>query len=97
MHPGSVKARHLAAPALVVMLAAGVVLAPWKPRWALAAALPYLTALSIASGATVGRVQGREARRWVPAAFAAMHLGWGVGFWEGMAGAFAHHQDESVR
>ena len=40
---------------------------------------------------------GRDARRWVPAAFAAMHLGWGLGFWEGMAGAFAHHQDESVR
>jgi cellulose synthase/poly-beta-1,6-N-acetylglucosamine synthase-like glycosyltransferase len=96
LHPGSVKARHLAAPALVVLLAAGVVALPWKPRWAVAAALPYLGALTVASATTVGRVD-RQARRWVPAAFAAMHLGWGLGFWEGMAGAFAHHQDESVR
>jgi glycosyltransferase involved in cell wall biosynthesis len=97
MHPGSIKARHMAAPALVVMLAVGVVLLPWKPRWALAAATPYLAALGLASAATVGRVDGRDAQRWVPAAFAAMHLGWGLGFWEGIAGTFAHHQDESIR
>lgn len=95
LHPGSTKPRHLAAPALVVLMASGVAVAPWRPRWAIAALVPYIVALTAATATTLPKVSGRDARRAVPLAFAAMHLGWGLGFWEGVAGAFAHHLDES--
>jgi hypothetical protein len=33
----------------------------------------------VASVVTARRVRGAAARAWLPAAFAAMHLGWGIG------------------
>lgn len=95
LHPGSTKARHLAAPGLVALLVAAVVVLPWRPKWALVAVSPYLLALGMATATTLPKVSGRDAQRALPLAFAAMHLGWGLGFWEGLAGAFAHHHDES--
>lgn len=95
LHPESAKPRHLAAPVLVATLAVAIVVAPRRPRWAILAALPYALALSVATVTTAPTVVGRAAKRAVPLAFAAMHLGWGIGFWEGIAGAFAHHHDES--
>lgn len=95
MHPESVSPRHLAAPALVAMLGLALLLLPFRPKWALTLVLPYATALSLAS-ATVAPGVADASRRFVPAAFAAMHLSWGVGFWEGMAGATAKRVNEQV-
>jgi len=95
-HPRSTKARHLAAPGLVVMLAGALVVAPFRPRWAIALVMPYVAATALASATVIPKIEGRAAQRAVPAAFAAMHIGWGVGFWEGLAGRFASHQDEST-
>lgn len=84
LHPESVKARHLAAPALVAQLAAALALAPVRPRTAALLGAPYAAAVTIASAVTASRVEDRRAKRYVPAAYVAMHVGWGLGFWSGL-------------
>ena len=84
LRPRSVKVRHLAAPALVVDIAAAAVLSPRRPRVAAGLLVPYVVALAVAS-VRVGRKLDGAARWRLPAAFVAMHLGWGVGFWRGIA------------
>ena len=70
-------------------------MSPQKTGMAALMATPYLATLAAASTLTAPRVPV-DAKRYVPAAFAAMHLGWGLGFWEGLAGRPAVHQDEST-
>lgn len=81
-HPSSAKPQHLAPAALVAGLAVGVALAPVKPRLAAAAILPYLAGLGVATAAVAPRVADPAARKWLLPAFAAMHLGYGLGTWE---------------
>lgn len=89
LHPGSVRLRHLAAPALVASYATAPFIAMRRPRpTALFIAL-YPSALLVASLSTTRRLNDLKARRWVPAAFVAMHFGWGLGFWEGVAGVLS--------
>lgn len=80
-HPGSLRPRHLAAPALVAVLAGAGAVAPWRPRVAALACAPYLAALTAAS-VTTARDLDAEARPYVAPAFAAMHVAWGIGFWQ---------------
>lgn len=90
MHPRSLKPRHLAAPTLVAswLLAAALGFRwPWVP---LLAFVPYAIALLIASAITARKVDGWTARRALPGAFLAMHLGWGIGFWDGALGVLLH-------
>lgn len=84
LHPQSVAFRHLAAPALVAALAGAALLRRRRPGVATALAAPYVVALAGASVATAGKVDGAAAKALVPAAFATMHVAWGIGFWEGM-------------
>lgn len=84
LHPRSLRVRHLTAPALVATLAAAAVTAPRHPVRAAALALPYVGALGLASARTAREVDA-QARPWVAPAFAAMHIGWGLGFWQGVA------------
>lgn len=84
LHPQSVAFRHLAAPALVAALGTAAVAARRRPRLAAALAAPYAAALAAASVATAREVEGAAAKALVPAAFATMHVAWGLGFWEGM-------------
>jgi GT2 family glycosyltransferase len=84
IHPASTSPRHLAAPALVAVLSAAAVLAWKRPRLAAGAVAPYAAGLAAATAITARSVDA-EARRHVPAAFVAMHVGWGIGFWEGAA------------
>ncbi len=86
-HPSATSPRHLAAPAVVAMLALATLIAPWRPKWSLALVAPYLGLLTIGSVAVASKLTTNEERRVVPAALAAMHLPWGLGFWEGIAGA----------
>jgi cellulose synthase/poly-beta-1,6-N-acetylglucosamine synthase-like glycosyltransferase len=95
MHPTSTKARHLAAPGLVALLATSAAVSPRKAGVAALMAAPYVATLATASALTAPQLDG-PAKRYLPAAFAAMHLGWGLGFWEGMAGHASIHQDESI-
>lgn len=81
-HPSSASPRHLLPAAIVAALVGALAISPIRPRWALAIVAPYLAVL-VAGTASVapGRLDPRSVR-WVPAAFAAMHLGYGLGFWE---------------
>jgi succinoglycan biosynthesis protein ExoA len=45
---------------------------------------PYLAAVAAASLVTSRRLERREDAVHLPAAFVAMHVGWGVGFWRGL-------------
>ena len=82
LHPTSLRPRHLGPPALVAVLAAAAVVAPARPRVAARAVLPYLATVAAAGSLTASHVDA-PARRFVPGAFVAMHVGWGIGFWEG--------------
>jgi succinoglycan biosynthesis protein ExoA len=99
LHPGSMRARHLAAPLLIAELAVAAMLSLRRPRPAAALCLPYLTALTAASVQTAARLPDRRARKYVPAAFVAMHFGWGLGLWTGLVrnglGSLRRRQDSS--
>lgn len=83
LHPRSTKLRHLVAPALVVWTVFMAALTPVFP-WATAGLLPYAAAVLIVSAATAPRLPTGKARALLPVAFAAIHYGWGLGFWAGV-------------
>lgn len=81
-HPASLRPRHLAAPTLVVnLLLVLVLLLARRPATAAVLLAPYATALAGASWVTARRLPPGS-RRFVAPAFVAMHVPWGVGFWE---------------
>lgn len=83
-HPRSMRLRHLAPPALVLWLGLAAALGLRRPRAAAAGVLPYALAVA-GAGALIARDADRDAdRATIPAALAAMQLGWGLGFWEGV-------------
>lgn len=84
MHPGGIRLRHLGPPGLVMAAVATLALAPWRPRLPLLVAGPYAIALGAASLVTARQLDDRASKLFVPAAFAVMHIGWGLGFWRGV-------------
>jgi succinoglycan biosynthesis protein ExoA len=87
-HPGSLRWRHLMAPALVASWALGGVVIWRRPRLAAGLLSPYPLALIAATAVTAPKVPLPRGRRWVGPAFAAMHAGWGIGFWSGLLRSF---------
>lgn len=84
LHPGSLKVRHLAAPALVGSWAAALALMLGGRRRAAASlVLPYAIGLGVASARVGEQLEDRASKLRVPPAFIAMHAGWGWGFWQG--------------
>jgi succinoglycan biosynthesis protein ExoA len=83
LHPASLRPRHLAAPALVVLGMVAALVGVRRPLVGAALLTPYGAALGMASTRTAAAVPPGS-RRYLPGAFAAMHVGWGLGFWEGM-------------
>jgi GT2 family glycosyltransferase len=81
LHPGSARPRHLAPPLLVLHLAGAGVTAARRPRTAAAMVAPYAVGLAVASVQVGRRLEDPWARAHVPAAFLAMHVGWGLGIW----------------
>lgn len=88
-NPDSIQPRHLAAPLLVLATATAASSARRRPRLAAALTLPYVVGLTGFSIVTARQLEERSARAAVPAAFAAMHFGWGIGFWRAAATATA--------
>jgi glycosyltransferase involved in cell wall biosynthesis len=84
LHPDSLHARHLAPPALVACLTGAGVMGRRRPLFRALVVGSYAAGLVAASVLTAPKVDGRSAQLRLPLAFAAMHLGWGVGFWEGL-------------
>jgi succinoglycan biosynthesis protein ExoA len=83
LHPTSMQPRHAAAPALVALLAAAC-LSIRRPVVSVALISPYVAAVVGATANVVRRHRDPAAAPFVPAAFVAMHVGWGFGFWEQM-------------
>jgi succinoglycan biosynthesis protein ExoA len=81
LHPRSLRIRHLLPPLLVLYLAAAAVTGLRRPTAALGMVAPYAGALAVASVQAGRDLDDPRARRLVPAAFLAMHLGWGAGVW----------------
>jgi succinoglycan biosynthesis protein ExoA len=89
LHPASLSPRHVGPPALIAAWSVALPLGirwPWVPA---VAVLPYLISLAAAAVVTGRRVEGRGAIAMVAASFAAMHIGWGLGFWQGIGGLVA--------
>jgi glycosyltransferase involved in cell wall biosynthesis len=83
----AVRLRHLVPPSAVCG-GTGLLLASVVNRWLLALFAPYLVLVLVASAlAWRGRVaQDRTSAAALPAAFVAIHVGWGLGFVEGLLG-----------
>jgi succinoglycan biosynthesis protein ExoA len=77
-HAGTLSARYLAAPAMVLGTSLATVLAPW---WWPAAVVPlgYLTGV-VVGGVAISRGERPATRALTPVALATMHWAWGVGF-----------------
>jgi cellulose synthase/poly-beta-1,6-N-acetylglucosamine synthase-like glycosyltransferase len=84
LHLRSIRLRHLAAPALTASWVAAGLLALKRPGSALISLLPYSGAVIAASALAAPPLVSWRERQWLPAAFVAMHAGWGIGFWEGV-------------
>jgi glycosyltransferase involved in cell wall biosynthesis len=91
LHPESLRARHLVAPAMVAgtmvawLLAAVLIfVVPTLAVLCLAVVVPYLLAVALASFLLARRLTGWRERVWLPVALVAMHWGWGLGFWQGL-------------
>lgn len=82
LQPATLSPRHLAAPALSALIAVAGMSVRRAPMRAAVAVAPYVAALAVVSARTAVDLDP-AARRRVPAAFVAMHLAWGVGFWRG--------------
>ncbi len=83
-HPGSVRIRHLAPPALALWLGAAALIARRRPGVAAVALAPYALAVGAAAAAIAPSAPPGTDVRAVPAALVAMQVGWGLGFWEGV-------------
>jgi succinoglycan biosynthesis protein ExoA len=83
-HPGSVRIRHLAPPALVGWLALSVAVGVRHPGLAAVAVAPYAVGVAGASAMIARRLPATARRTDVPAALVAMQVGWGIGFWQGV-------------
>jgi glycosyltransferase involved in cell wall biosynthesis len=81
LHPTSLSPRHLMPPAFVAYLAAGALLGVRHPQRLLVMLAPYAAGVAAESVRCAPRLAPQD-RRHLPAAFVAMHVGWGVGFWQ---------------
>ena len=78
-HPRSLRARHLAAPLLVLGLALSAILAVAGVSWAAAVPGAYLVTL-VGGSLVVGIRRRTGAALLLPLVLATMHLSWGLGF-----------------
>jgi len=81
LHPASLRLRHLVTPLLVPYLLTAAVVASRRPRLGSALVAPYAAGIAVASISTARTLDDPVSRAYVPAAFLAMHVGWGVGVW----------------
>jgi succinoglycan biosynthesis protein ExoA len=81
LHPASLRPRHLLPPLLVAHLCAAAVVGLRRPRLAAGMISPYAAGLAVACISTGRTLADPRARVALPAAFVAMHVGWGLGVW----------------
>lgn len=84
LHPDSLSPRHVGPPLFVLYLATALLGARRHPGRALAMTAPYLAVLAVEAVRVAPRLDHRGEQLRVPVAVAAMHVGWGLGFWSGL-------------
>ena len=85
LHPESLHLRHITPPAFVAYASAGLFInRNHLTRWC-AMIAPYALAVTSESVRAGRLLESRDDRLRLPGAFVAMHIGWGVGFWSGVA------------
>jgi succinoglycan biosynthesis protein ExoA len=101
LHPRSLSPRHAVAPIFVAWLVLAGLRAGRHPAQAALMVGPYVAGVAVATRQTRQTLKdveevtdpeyADEDRAWIhlPAAFAAMHVGWGYGFWAGLARGLA--------
>jgi succinoglycan biosynthesis protein ExoA len=90
LHPDSLRPRHLVPPLFVAYSTLAAALGPRHPRWLLAMLGPYAAVVlgeSVRSGRALSSARERV---WLPPAFVAMHVGWGVGVWSAVPRTVLH-------
>jgi glycosyltransferase involved in cell wall biosynthesis len=85
LHPRSMRARHAVPPLFTAYVAAAVLAGVRRPAWSAAMLAPYVAGVGAASVRTARQLDSSAERVYVPLAFVAMHLGWGLGFWSRVA------------
>lgn len=81
LHPRSMHPRHVAPPVFVACLAVALTTVRRHPVRLPALLAPYLLAVGAESARAGRRLSEPRDRLFLPGAFLAMHLGWGLGFW----------------
>jgi glycosyltransferase involved in cell wall biosynthesis len=84
LHPESMRLRHVVPPAFVAYVVVGGLVSWRRPTRLLALLAPYGIAVTAASVLASRDLESPADRAHVPLAFAAMHVGWGLGFWSGV-------------
>jgi succinoglycan biosynthesis protein ExoA len=83
MHPDSLLPRHIAPPLFVAYLVIALPVAVRRPRRAAEMLAPYAVIVLAEALRLSSRLATTAERTRVPVALAAMHVGWGIGFWSG--------------
>ena len=91
LHPDSLRPRHLVPPLFVAYATLAAAVGVRRPRWLVAMLAPYAAVVLGESLRSGRQLPSRRERLWLPAAFAAMHVGWGVGVWSGARRALSRH------
>jgi succinoglycan biosynthesis protein ExoA len=97
LHPDSVRPRHLVPPLFVAYAVLATALGARRPRRMLAMLGPYAAVVLGESLRSGRRLTSTRERLWLPAAFTAMHVGWGLGVWSGVRRTLWHGLRDSVR
>jgi succinoglycan biosynthesis protein ExoA len=84
LHPTSLSARHTVAPMLVAWLVLAAVRGRRHPGQAALMVAPYAAGVAVATRQTRDTLEDQDEWIHLPGAFAAMHVGWGYGFWAGL-------------
>ena len=84
LHPSSVGIRHVLPPALVLGLLGAALLARRRPIVLRGLLASYAAVLVTGTATSARRLEQPAGLPYLPAALAAMHVAWGVGFWQGM-------------
>lgn len=83
LHPSSVRIRHVLPPALVLALFGASLLARRHPIVLRRLLASYAAVLVAGTATSAKRLEQPSSLPYLPTALAAMHLAWGVGFWQG--------------
>jgi hypothetical protein len=84
LHPTSLSPRHVVAPALVAWLGLAALRVRRHPGQAVLMVAPYVAGVAVATQQTRDALEDDADWVHLPGAFAAMHVGWGYGFWAGL-------------